>query len=535
MDTAANPIRWQETKIHSYRPGGPASISLLSPISKIGFPILSTKIWGGIFAIASAAVIFGCASEENELAVESVLPVAVHASESMPTPQPSATFTPTLVPTSAPASSTAEVARTSIPTATLVPTATIPSSPPATSRTLAKHVWDLVVMLAEDLSPRESATEEELVAAEFLADEFDRLGYNVVISPFLVTDGWPIGAMSEVTSGSYDEAILFDTFAGPSPEVQGIPVEPVVEGDAEGELVYVGRGDAAEVELLDLEGKVALAEFGFVSLETKYVNVLEAGAIALVIFDNRDSRRLRWERINSEAEIPMFIVRRLHGLKLIDKMDAGEEVIISTSVERLGNGPSRNVIAELNNNFDDDGVLILGAHYDTTPDSSGANDNGTGIAVLIVLAQEMKDDELPFDLRFILFGSEETGLHGSNRYVADLSLEELSRINAMINIDSIGLGRIAVEDSGGIADVAIDVAEELEIDLLVKNIGYAASDHAPFMDAGVDVMFMYGSDLQYVNSPEDTLERVEPEPMGHAIEIVMGVIEELIEDTDEQE
>ncbi len=390
-------------------------------------------------------------------------------------------------------------------------------------------------MLAEDLSPRESATEEELVAAEFLAEEFDRLGYNVVISPFVVTDGWPIGAMSEVTSGSDDEAILFDTFAGPSPEVQGIPVEPVVEGDAEGELVYVGRGDAAEVELLDLEGKIALAEFGFVSLETKYVNVLEAGAVALVIFDNRDSNRLRWERINSEAEIPMFILRRLHGLKLIDKMDAGEEVIIKASVERLGNGPSRNVIAELDNDIEDDGVLILGAHYDTTPDSSGANDNGTGIAVLIVLAQEMKDDELPFDLRFILFGSEETGLHGSRRYVDELGYEELARIDAMINVDSVGMGTMTVEDTGDVSDLAIEVAEELEIDLLVQNFDYAASDHAPFIDAGVDVMFIYGNDLEYINSPEDTLERVEPEPMGHAIEIVMGVIEELIEDTDEQE
>ena len=389
------------------------------------------------------------------------------------------------------------------------------------------------MFFADDLSPRESATDEELAAAEFLADEFDRLGYDVEISSFEVTDGWPIGSMREVVSGSDDDPILFDTFAGPSPFVQGVPVEPVVAGEAVGELVYVGRGSTDEIELLDLEGKVALAEFGSIPLESKHANVLEAGAVALVIFDNRDSRQLRWEEINERPEIPMFNVRRPHGLKLINAMDAGEEIIINASVERLGNGPSRNVVAELNNDIDDDEVLILGAHYDTTHDSSGANDNGTGVAVLNVLAQELIDDELPFDLRFILFGSEETGLHGSSRYVGGLSRDELSRIDAMINVDSVGLGRIAVEDTGRIAYMAVDVADDLGINLLVESIGYAASDHATFMDGGVDVMFIYGNDLQHINSPQDILARADPEPMGQAIEIVIGVIEELIEDASE--
>ena len=82
--------------------------------------------------------------------------------------------------------------------------------------------------------------------------------------------------------------------------------------------------------------------------------------------------------------------------------------------------PSRNVIAELNNKVEDDEVLVLGAHYDTSPGSPGANDNGSGVAVLTVLAQELADDELPFDLRLVLFGSEEIGLNGSFAYLKGL-------------------------------------------------------------------------------------------------------------------
>ena len=77
------------------------------------------------------------------------------------------------------------VAPTSTPVPTIAPTATIGSvqapadalSPPVDP--LAVKVWDTAVMLAEELSPRESATEEELRAAEYLADQFSGWGYEV--------------------------------------------------------------------------------------------------------------------------------------------------------------------------------------------------------------------------------------------------------------------------------------------------------------------------------------------------------------------
>ena len=63
-------------------------------------------------------------------------------------------------------------------------------------------------------------------------------------------------------------------------------------------------------------------------------------------------------------------------------------------------------------------MLVVGAHYDTTPDTQGANDNGSGVAVALTIAEELADDELPFDLRFVMFGAEETGLNGSFAYTS---------------------------------------------------------------------------------------------------------------------
>ena len=98
------------------------------------------------------------------------------------------------------------------------------------------------------------------------------------------------------------------------------------------------------------------------------------------------------------------------GELLQNTLDAGEPFSVELLAYPIGNGPSRNVVAELNNDIVGDQVVIIGAHYDTTPWSSGANDNGSGIAAAMIVADELADDVLPFDLRFVLFGSEETGL-----------------------------------------------------------------------------------------------------------------------------
>lgn len=83
-------------------------------------------------------------------------------------------------------------------------------------------------------------------------------------------------------------------------------------------------------------------------------------------------------------------------------------------------------------------TLILSAHYDSTDNSCGANDNGTGIAVIIELARCLKDIKLPYNVEFIMFSGEEKMMLGSRYYLYSLSEEERKNILGVINIDSIG-------------------------------------------------------------------------------------------------
>ena len=108
---------------------------------------------------------------------------------------------------------------------------------------------------------------------------------------------------------------------------------------------------------------------------------------------------------------------------------------LTVTVESL---PSQNVVAEKSGSGE--GVVVLGAHYDTVPNVEGANDNGSGTAVILAIAEDWAEQPLPFTVRFIAFGSEEVGLRGSAHYVNSLSADQRDGIIAMLNFDALGSG-----------------------------------------------------------------------------------------------
>lgn len=70
------------------------------------------------------------------------------------------------------------------------------------------------------------------------------------------------------------------------------------------------------------------------------------------------------------------------------------------------------------------GVVILGAHYDTVAQSPGADDNATGVATVLEAARLLGSIETPRTLELVLFDQEETGLWGSQAFVADWEADE---------------------------------------------------------------------------------------------------------------
>ena len=109
----------------------------------------------------------------------------------------------------------------------------------------------------------------------------------------------------------------------------------------------------------------------------------------------------------------------------------------STATVAVVNDPQENVIAELDGR-NDDNVVMAGAHLDSVPAGPGINDNGSGSAALLELAQQIAKLKPENTLRLAWWGGEESGLVGSTAYVNGLSQAERDRIALYMNYDMIG-------------------------------------------------------------------------------------------------
>lgn len=83
-------------------------------------------------------------------------------------------------------------------------------------------------------------------------------------------------------------------------------------------------------------------------------------------------------------------------------------------------------------------TLYLTAHYDTEKNIHGIRDNGSGVTVLLEIALQLRNRNLPINITFVFLGAEECGLQGSTNFVAQLSQIEIDNALGCINIDTVG-------------------------------------------------------------------------------------------------
>ena len=109
---------------------------------------------------------------------------------------------------------------------------------------------------------------------------------------------------------------------------------------------------------------------------------------------------------------------------------------------KAGSHQVRNLIAELPGATLRKEIIVVGAHYDTVPNSPGANDNASGVASLLSLAQAFAGDQQARTVRFVAFVNEEppffqTNEMGSLVYARECKAKD-ENIVAMISLETIG-------------------------------------------------------------------------------------------------
>ena len=152
-------------------------------------------------------------------------------------------------------------------------------------------------------------------------------------------------------------------------------------------------------------------------------------------------------------------------------------------------------------------TIVIGAHYDhlgmkkTANGESiiyhGANDNASGVAVMLEAAEILAKHEkkLPRRIVFIAFSGEESGMLGSFHYV-NHPVVPLEKTIAMINLDVVGrmqgdmLITIGTCTSPMLAKITDKVTKQHELNLIEMPGVLAGSDHAPFYSCHIPVVFL---------------------------------------------
>ncbi len=85
-------------------------------------------------------------------------------------------------------------------------------------------------------------------------------------------------------------------------------------------------------------------------------------------------------------------------------------------------------------------LVIVGAHYDAVTRGQGADDNASGVGVMLEVAERLAHFKIDYDIVFVAFGAEEVGLKGSAYFASQLAAADVDRAIAMINFDSLLVG-----------------------------------------------------------------------------------------------
>lgn len=207
-------------------------------------------------------------------------------------------------------------------------------------------------------------------------------------------------------------------------------------------------------------------------------------------------------------------------------------VIGKTELERETAG-TRNVVmmlpgedASLKNQY-----LIIGAHFDhlglggpgsgsravdTIGIHHGADDNASGVAMMLELAKRFSKEKGSHKRTIVCvgFSGEEEGLLGSKQFVDQPGID-LSKVNAMINLDMVGrlnkdrtLQIYGVGTAAGLKQLVLSKTDTSDIRLALSDEGYGPSDHSSFYGKNIPVLFYFtGAHADY-HTPMDVADSI---------------------------
>ncbi|HXV58912.1 MAG TPA: M20/M25/M40 family metallo-hydrolase [Gaiellaceae bacterium] len=280
-------------------------------------------------------------------------------------------------------------------------------------------------------------------SVDYVVEKLEAAGYDVTVQDFDYLAYEVVGpsALQQTAPGTvtYVEGVDFGPITQTDPGDVTAAVTPV---DLQ---LGLGNTSTSGCEAADFAGfpagNIALLQRGTCTFELKAENAAAAGAVGIVIFNQGDTADPSRQGIpavtltaNNTSGIPVLGVTYPLGVTLAGTPGLVMRVFANTFRQIL---PTSNVLAEKTGK-NDDNVVMAGAHLDSVLAGPGINDNGSGSAALLEVAEQLANLKPQNTMRFAWWGAEESGLVGSTNYVNGLSQAERDRIALYLNFDMVG-------------------------------------------------------------------------------------------------
>ncbi|MCF7559529.1 M20/M25/M40 family metallo-hydrolase [Sabulilitoribacter multivorans] len=274
-----------------------------------------------------------------------------------------------------------------------------------------------------------------------------------------------------------------------------------------------------------------------------------------VTFLSADALEGRQTGTKGEKAAAEYIAKRFKSLGLEEKGTNGyfqefsfkpktnpHQKVNYTVKEGDGTITGTNVIGFLNNNAEN--TIVIGAHYDhlgygaegslhrgEKAIHNGADDNASGIAVMLNLVEKLKDKNTSNNYLFMAFSGEEMGLLGSNYFVKNATIDT-QKINYMINMDMVG--RLKADSTLAVYGVGTSPilkqtlnAHNNNFKLIQKESGIGPSDHTSFYNADIPVLHFFTGQHEDYHKPTDDFEKLNYEGMTTISNYIFEVISDL--------
>jgi aminopeptidase YwaD len=373
--------------------------------------------------------------------------------------------------------------------------------------------------LAVEIGPRPLGSKQNHAATDFVSSSLKASGLETALQEFIC----PLWENSEThfELGGKRYVAAANTFAP--------PCDVAARG--------VALGTLAELEKAELAGRIAVlygdltagtgfsarAAYYFPERDRLVFKLLEEKKPAAVITIHSQPGSLQRLITDWEFPIPSLTVPAEVGLMLLGQI--GQPLRLRIDSQQTPSCFS-NVIGRKGGTRRE--RVVFCAHLDSIADAPGAIDNGSGVAVLLTLAEALAKREWPLGMEFIAFNGHENGGIGCAEYLRREGAE-LGKILAAINMDGVG----QTVGANSLAMFASSRSFQDQVARVCKGYPGVArvdpwyeSDHTAFCTRGVPSVAISSRGVANVmHLPADTIDWISASKLGEVVSLVTELVE----------